>query len=252
MRYFESIRKEYTILLRSIPSMVIAAFVLSVVLMNLLAGRELYRSDYFCLNCGLALSWVSFLCMDCICKRFGARAAARVSFFAMAVNVFCAILFWLLMQTPGRWAGYYAANDPAVGEMIHAGIDATFAGAWYIVLGSSVALMASSVVNAFANQWIGERSDNGKYSGFALRSLVSTCLAQFVDNFVFSAMVSHVFFGWTWTQVLICSITSMIIELAFEAVFSPLGYRVSKSWEKDNVGESYIDWLGEAHAGANA
>jgi uncharacterized PurR-regulated membrane protein YhhQ (DUF165 family) len=136
--------------------------------------------------------------------------------------------------------------------MISAGVDSAFAGAWYVVAGSSAALAASSLVNAFANQWIGERSDNGKFSGFALRSLVSTCLAQFVDNFVFSALVSHVFFGWTWTQVLICSITSMIIELAFEAVFSPLGYRVSKSWEKDNVGESYITHLREAHAGGNA
>ena len=252
MHYFERIRKEYTILLRSIPSMVTAAFVLSVVLMNLLASRELYRSDYFCLNCGLALSWVSFLCMDCVCKRFGAKASARLSIFAMAVNIFCAVLFWLLMQTPGRWAAYYSAADPAVGEMINAGVDSTFAGAWYIVLGSSIALAASSLVNAFTNQWIGERSDNGRFSGFALRSLVSTCLAQFVDNFVFSALVSHVFFGWTWPQVLICSITSMIIELAFEAVFSPVGYRVSKSWEKENVGETYLSHLKEAHAGGNA
>ena len=252
MRYFDRIRKEYTLLLRSIPSTVIAAFVLSVVLMNLLAGRELYRSDYFCLNTGLALSWISFLCMDCICKRFGAKAAARVSVFAMAVNVFCAVLFWVLMQTPGRWAGYYAASDPSVGEMITQGIDSTFAGAWYVVAGSSIAMLASALVNAFTNQWIGERSDNGRYSGFAIRSLVSTSLAQLVDNFVFSALVSHVFFGWTWTQVIICSFTSMIIELAFEAVFSPLGFRISKKWEKANVGENYLAALTEAEAGGRA
>ena len=45
MRFIRSTWEEYKILLRSVPSMVIAVFVLSVVLMNLLAGRELYRSD---------------------------------------------------------------------------------------------------------------------------------------------------------------------------------------------------------------
>ena len=73
-----------------------------------------------------------------------------------------------------------------------------------------------------------------------MRSLVSTCIAQFVDNFVFSALVSHVFFGWNWMQVIICSFTSMLIELAFEALFSPLGYSISKGWERDQVGEEYI------------
>ena len=75
MKHLRSTIEEYKVLLRSVPAMVIAVFILSVVLMNLLAGRELYRSDYFCLNTGLALSWISFLCMDCICKRFGAKAA---------------------------------------------------------------------------------------------------------------------------------------------------------------------------------
>ena len=241
MDFFKSIREDYKVLLRSVPSMVTASFVLSVVLMNLLASRELYRSDYFCLNSGLALSWISFLCMDCICKRFGAKAATRISILAIAVNMFCAVLFWLLTLTPGRWAAFYSAADPEVGQMISAGIDSTFAGSWYVVAGSSLAMLASSIVNSLLNVRIGEKADRGNYRGFAYRSLVSTCAAQFVDNFVFSALVSHVFFGWTWMQVLICSFTSMIIELAFEAVFSPLGYRISKGWEKDHVGQAYLD-----------
>ena len=61
-----------------------------------------------------------------------------------------------------------------------------------------------------------------------------------MTTFVFSALVSHVFFGWNWTQVLICSTTSMFIELALEAVFSPVGYRVSKDWEEEGVGKEYL------------
>ncbi|MDO5133352.1 MAG: VUT family protein [Eubacteriales bacterium] len=243
MEYFKNVREEYKILLRSIPAMVTAVFILSVVLMNLLAGKELYRSDYFCLNTGLALSWVSFLCMDCICKRFGARAAAGISVLAIAINMLCAVIFRLLMMTPGRWAAFYSAADPEVGAMISAGIDSTFSGAWYVVVGSSAAMFVSSVVNGMMNQMIGMRTDKGDLRGFASRSLVSTCIAQFVDNFVFSALVSHVFFGWTWTQVLICSFTSMLIELGLEAVFTPLGYRISKGWEEEQVGQPYLDRL---------
>lgn len=246
MKHLRSTIEEYKVLLRSVPSMVIAVFILSVVLMNLLAGRELYRSDYFCLNTGLALSWISFLCMDCICKRFGAKAATRISVVAIGVNMICAVIFWLLMKTPGQWAAYYSAGEPVTGQMITAGIDSTFAGAWYVVLGSSAAMLASSVVNSYLNHLVGERADNGRYSGFAARSLVSTCIAQFVDNFVFSALVSHVFFGWNWTQVIICSFTSMLIELGLEAVFTPVGYRISSAWEKEHVGENYIKFCNRA------
>ena len=67
-----------------------------------------------------------------------------------------------------------------------------------------------------------------------------------VDYSFFSAMVSHVFFGWNWTQVLICSTTSMVIELLLEAVFSPMGYRISKKWEKENVGHKYLERMASA------
>ena len=243
MNTFRHLAAEYKLLLRSVPSMVTSVFILSVVCMNLLAGRELYRSEYFCINSGLALSWISFLCMDCICKRFGARASMLISILAMFVNIVTSVIFRVLTLTPGRWAAYYAASDPAVGEMIHAGVDSTFGSAWYVVVGSACAMLLSSLVNSYLNAAIGKAADKGGYRGFALRSLISTTAAQWVDNFVFSAMVSHVFFGWTWTQVLICSTTSMLIELAAEAIFSPVGYRVSRSWEQDKVGERYLKMM---------
>ena len=240
MNYIKSELKDYKILLRSVPSMVISVFILSVVCMNLLASKELYSSTYFCINSGLALSWISFLCMDCICKRFGAKASVKISILAMAVNVITVIIFKLLTMTPGHWAAYFSAPDAATGELINEGINSTFGNTWYVVLGSAVAMFLSSLVNSYLNELIGKRKDKGSFGGFALRSFLSTAAGQWVDNFIFSAMVSHVFFGWNWTQVLICSTTSMIIELAFEAVFSPIGFRVSKNWEKENVGVEYL------------
>ncbi len=240
MNYLKNELKDYRILLRNVPSMVISIFILSVVCMNLVAGKELFSSKYFCINCGLALSWISFLCMDCICKRFGAKASIKISLLAMVVNIVTVAVFWLLSMTPGRWAAYYSASDPEVGEYINAGLNSTFGSAWYVVLGSAIAMLLSSVVNALLNEVIGKKADKGGFGGFAVRSYISTAVGQWVDNFVFSALVSHVFFGWNWTQVLICSTTSMIIELVAEAIFSPVGYRVSKGWEKDGVGIEYL------------
>lgn len=236
--------KDYKVLLRNVPSMVITIFVLSVVCMNLMAGKELYSSKYFCINSGLALSWISFLCMDCICKRFGARAAVKISILAMAINVVTVGIFKLLSLTPGRWAAYYSASDAATGDLINSGLNSTFGSAWYIVLGSAVAMILSSIVNSYTNEFIGKMTDKGTYGNFALRSFISTAAGQWVDNFVFSAMVSHVFFGWNWTQVLICATTSMVIELTAEAIFSPVGFKVSKSWEENGVGQEYLNAIG--------
>jgi len=250
MKIIHRVREDYRTLLRSVPTMVTVAFILSVVFMNLMASKELYRSEYFCLNCGLALSWISFLCMDCICKRFGPKAATKISILAMAVNVLCVIVLKLLSLAPGQWAAFYSAPDAATGEFISQGLNSTFGGAWYVVVGSATAMLLSTLVNSSLNHLIGKKTDNGRFSGFAMRSLVSTGIAQWVDNFVFSAMVSHVFFGWTWTQVLICSTTSMVVELLLEAVFSPVGYRVSTRWEKEKIGQEYINHMKQASAQA--
>ena len=65
--------EDYRILLRNIPSLVISLFIVSVIMMNLLANKELISFKYLALDCGFALSWVSFLCMDMLCKRVEAR-----------------------------------------------------------------------------------------------------------------------------------------------------------------------------------
>ena len=93
----------------------------------------------------------------------------------------------------------------------------------------------------YKNAAIGRASTTDGFASFALRSYVSTMIAQFVDNFVFALIVSHVFFGWSMTQVVVCSLTGCIIELLCEVVFSPIGYKVSKQWEVEHVGKEYLE-----------
>ena len=235
--------EDYKSLLRNIPSIVAALFFLSVVAMNLLANKELFTTDWLALDCGFTLSWISFLLMDMICKRFGAKAAMKLSVAALAVNLCVCGIFWLLSLTPGHWGEYYSwlDSDPAAAQAADLALNRTVGGSWYVVLGSALAMLVSSAVNSLSNHLIARRLKSNNFGSFALRSFCSTALAQFVDNLIFATVVSHVFFGWTWTQVLVCSLTGALMELLCEVVFSPLGYRMARQWEEEKVGQDYID-----------
>ena len=111
----------------------------------------------------------------------------------------------------------------------------------FIVVGSAVAMFLGGLVNSLVNKLVGKKLDKkDTYGGFAIRSFLSTAAGQFVDNFAFAMFVSFVFFGWTMKQVLVCSFMMMLLELLFEVVFSPVGYKLARNWKKDGVGEDYI------------
>ncbi len=238
--------EDYRILLRNIPSLVISLFIVSVIMMNLLANKELISFKYLALDCGFALSWVSFLCMDMLCKRFGGKAAAKISILAMAVNLAACGIFKLLTLSPGMWGEYYTTGMTEVNDALNA----TIGGSWFVVLGSSTAMICAALTNSALNMNIAKRLRSTGYKAFAARSFISTGIAQFVDNFVFATIVSVHFFGWTWTQVFFCSITGALMELLCEVIFSPMGYRVSRNWEEEQVGEQYIQYRDSRRGGS--
>ena len=175
--------------------------------------------------------------MDMITKRFGAKASIQISAFAAGCNLLVAGMMLLVKFIPGNWGAYYDFNLVEVNEALNN----TIGGTWYVLFGSTVAFLTSSVVNALINVAVGRATTTGGFASFALRSYVSTMIAQFVDNFVFAMLVSHVFFGWSMLQVVTCSFTGCIMELLCEVIFSPIGYKVSKQWEAEHVGQAYLE-----------
>lgn len=227
--------------MRAIPGIVTAVFILSVVMMNLLANKSIFNLPWIACTAGIFVSWITFLAMDSVCKRFGYKAATILNTVGMIVNLLCAIIFMLIVKIPGIWASSFAGTTPEMRQMINVALDATFSSTWYIVLGSAAAMFLGGIVNTVMNHVVGVKVDNqGTYVGFAIRSFISTAAGQFVDNFVFALFVSYIFFGWSLKQVVVCSFMGMLLELAFEVVFSPIGYKISKMWENEKVGESYI------------
>lgn len=234
---------DYKILLRNIPSTVILFFVLSVVCANLMANKELFNFKYLALDCGFVFSWIMFLCMDVICKRWGAKASVKISVFALFINLLVSFCFYLLSLTKGSWGESFNFGNN-YSEIINSSLNNTFGSSWFVVFGSSIAFLSSSIVNAFFNFFIGKKIKNtlkeNTFKHFAVRSYISTFIAQFADNFIFAFIVSKTFFNWTWKQIIFCSILGASCELLCEIFFSGIGFKILKNWEKENVGSEYI------------
>lgn len=233
--------EDYRVLLQNVPALTMVFFVLSVIFMNIFAGKELLNMQYLALDCGFVLSWMSFLCMDMLTKRFGAKAAIKLSLLSVFTNLIACLIFFVESKIGNNWSAYYNYNDTVANNAIND----TFGGTWYVLLGSTIAMIIASVVNAIINQAIGNRMKNNDFFAYALRSYVSTAFGQFVDNFAFAMIVSVTFFGWNMTQVIMCSITGAACELLAEVIFSPLGFRACRKWEKLGVGKQYIDYISQ-------
>ena len=233
--------KDYKLLLRNAPTVTMIFFVLSVVFMNIFAGKELVNINYLALDCGFLLSWMSFLCMDMLTKRYGAKAAIKLSFFAVAVNLICCGIFFVMSKVGNHWSEFYSTGS----ELSDAALNNTFGGTWYVLVGSMTAFAIAAIVNALINVSIGKLIKRKNFFEYAIRSYVSTAFGQFVDNFVFATLVSVVFFGWTWTQVVFCSLVGAGMELLSEVIFSPIGFKVCKRWEAEKVGNQYINVIEE-------
>ncbi len=232
--------KDFALLLRSVPASVCAPFILCVFAMNLLANKSIDTGlDWLALDCGIIVSWFSFLTMDIITKHYGAKAATQISLFAVAMNLAFCLLFFLASLIPGMWGESFVEGSE---DIINGALNNTFGGTWYVVLGSMIAFIVSAVVNNFLNMAIGKlcRKKPDGVAAYVLRTYVSTAVGQFVDNIVFALLVSRIFFGWTTLQCFVCALTGMVAELLCEVVFSPLGYLACRRWKKLGVGAEYF------------
>lgn len=241
-KFIQNQLAEFKVLLKSVPASIFTPFVLSVVFMNILANKSVDTGPltWLALDCGMILSWLAFLTSDILVKRFGPKAATKVSFIAIAINLFVCGVLALVANIPGVWSASYVEGSEAV---INTALNETISGTWYILLGSTIAFAVSMIVTNSINWALGKLLQNNKHEKlvFYTRSYVSTGIGQFLDNFIFAILVSHTFFGWSLIQCVTCAITGCLIEVICQIIFSPIGYKVFKKWEEENIGHEYIE-----------
>ena len=232
--------REFQLLVQSIPTVTFALFIVAVFSMNLLANKSVdLPVSWLALDCGFIVSWFVFLVLDILTKHFGPKAATQISIFAMVLNLLLCGIFFLVSLVPGTWGESYVEGSEVV---INTALNNTFGGTWYIIFGSAAAFTVAAFTNNFLNFFVGKafkRHPNGLMA-YLSRSLASTAVAQFVDNFVFAFLVSRVFFGWSLTQCITCAFLGMLFELLCQVIFSLWGYRISENWRKNKVGDAYL------------
>lgn len=232
-------KEETAILLRCIPATVVTLFVVSVICMNLLANKTLLQLDWIALDGGILISWLSFMCMDIITRHFGPKASNKISVLAAIINLLTCLIFYMASIIPSN------AND-------YSDFNGIFGGTWFILLGSTVAFLASAGINNMLNWTIGKafrKNPDGKFA-YAMRTYTSTFIGQFFDNFLFSIIVFVIFapifwdgFHWTVLQCATCALTGAMAELIMEILFSPFGYRIMNQWKESCVGREYLDYI---------
>ena len=236
------------LLFRSIPSPLFSLFVISVITMNLLANKSIdLPVGWLALDCGIIVSWITFLSMDIITKHFGPKAATEASAAAVLLNLLVCFFFFIASMIPGMWGESYVDGSEA---LLNGALDRTFGGTWYVLFGSTTAFLISAVVNNFLNFAVGKlfsKNPDG-FLAYACRTYISTAAGQFADNLVFALIVSHIFFGWSLPQCVTCAAAGMVAELLCEMLFSRLGYSICVRWKRENVGAEYLRCIEENKA----
>lgn len=242
--------KEYALLLHNVPPLLLSFFLISLVGMNLLANKSIDLGvDWIALDCGIVFSWISFFTMDVLTKRYGPKATIMVTMFGLAANLLISCIFIGASYIPGFWGESFVEGSE---NTINTALNGTIRGTWYVILGSSVAFIISALANVFMNWGIGKlfKKKPDSFGAFVTRAYVSTFIGQFIDNLTFALIVSQFFFGWNLTQCFMCALTGAVLELVFEAIFSPLGYKIARKLDNMNYGQAYFDYVAERKANA--
>lgn len=210
-------------------------FVISIVAMNLLASKALVNNNWIALDAGIIVSWLSFLSMDIIVKRFGPKASIRISIIATLINIVVMAVFSAAAAIPGDWG----LNDYATGIN------------WWIIGASTAAFIVSGIVNSLLN-WVIKKAFKkhpNSFIAYAASSYGSTMVGQFVDNLVFALIFTFPasmigLWGMTPMSILalfMFALTGAVVELLCQIIFSPIGYKVANKWEKQGIGQEYLD-----------
>ena len=237
--------KEWLKTLRSVPSLALALITVATVLMNILANKSIINLPWLIQDAGILMSWVGFLVGDLLVKAFGSKNAIRVNLTCLGISLFISGLLAIVAVVPGEWSPVFdpTINPGDLGSNINAAVNSVMGNVWYVILGSAVASAVGLVVNGLTQGLLIKKIETkhgDKYWGFFVASAASTMIGQIIDNMVFALLVSVKFFGWTWTQVMVCSLTGAIFELVIELVFSPLTYKISRNWKKNGIGTEWM------------
>lgn len=232
--YLKKEWKDTLLLLKSVPAVPFTLFVLSVVLMNILANKTIINESWIAIDGGIVVSWIAFMMLDMLVRRFGPKASTKIMITALIINLLVVCIFNLVakLNFGGGWV-----------QGADAQLDALLAGSWHVLAASSIAFLTAAIVSNLLHWAIRKRfksQTRNKFSAFAVASWTSTLVAQFIDNLIFGLLFLFALGYITLTAAIMMAATGMAAELICQAIFSPLGYRIAEKWRRNKIGNEYL------------
>lgn len=201
-----------------------AAFVVILVLSNIIGAAKLSDVGGFVFGAGILFFPLSYVLGDVLTEVYGYARARRVIWAGFAAVLFMALMSWVVVKLP-----------PAEGWTGQDAYEQVFGIVPRIVLASLVAFWAGELANAFVMARMKVWS-SGKH--LWQRTIGSTVVGQGVDSLLFYPIA---FLGiWETSQVVQVLITNYALKVAWEALLTPVTYRVV-SWLKKAEGVDIYD-----------
>ncbi len=195
-----------------------AAFVAILICSNLIGAAKLVQISEFKIGswnvgmfgAGILFFPLSYVLGDVLTEVYGYARARRVVWAGFAAVLFMAFMSWVVVAMP-----------PAPGWEGQEAYEAVFGLTPRIVLASIMAFWAGELSNAFVMARM-KVASGGKH--LWQRTIGSTVVGQGVDSLIFYPVA---FLGvWTVSQVVTVLLTNYFLKVLWEAVLTPVTYRV--------------------------
>ena len=220
---------------KRVPAWMVALSAVATVLMNILANKGLFTSEYLSLDAGFTISFIMFLVMDITTQRYGGKASLAVTLFDVASALLFAGIMYGVAQIPeSEMSGWGLGKDASDA------LNGVIGNSPAVVGVSLFAFLCSSVTDIFSNITFGKWMEKSKTFGgntnkrgakgffiYFVRAYGSTFLSQLVDNCVFQFIAYNFIFTWfsgTQLSVFIGASVGAVAELIMELAFAPIGY----------------------------
>lgn len=203
---------------------VMAAFVVILLLSNLIGASKLATVGGFTFGAGILFFPLSYVIGDVLTEVYGYANARRCVWMGFAALLFMAFMSYVVVAMPAAdgWDG-------------QAAYESVFGSTWRIVAASILAFWAGEFVNSFVlakmKIWTA-----GKH--LWMRTIGSTLFGQGIDSLIFYPIA---FLGiWSAELVITVMITNWGLKVAWEAALTPVTY-VVVGWFKAREGVDVYD-----------
>ena len=190
--------------------LVMAAFVVVLVLSNVIGAAKLSTVAGFTFGAGILFFPLSYVIGDVLTEVYGYARARRVIWAGFAALVFMAVMSFVVVALPpsDSWTGQ-AAYEQIFGQVPR------------IVLASITAFWAGEFVNSYVMAKM-KIWTQGK--ALWARTIGSTVVGQGVDSLLFYPIA---FLGvWETSDVVLVMVTNWALKVGWEALLTPVTYRV--------------------------